>query len=497
MKVVLVYPSFPHTFWSFKYALKFISKRATHPPLGLLTIAAMLPESWTKKLVDMNVTTLKDKDIRKADFVFISAMTVQQASVKEVVSRCKKAGVKIVGGGPLFTSGYEEFIGVDHLVLNEAELTLPPFLEDLEKGCAKHIYTTTGFADIEKTPVPLWSLLQMRKYASISLQYSRGCPYNCEFCEISALFGHKVRTKSREQVVTELESLFARGWRGNVFFVDDNFIGNKKKLKNEILPAIIEWSNAKRHPFRFGTEASINLSDDNELMQLMVQAGFNSVFVGIETPIEESLAECNKLQNKNRDLLACVRKIRISGMEVTGGFIVGFDNDPPSIFSRMTEFIQQSGVITAMVGLLNAPPGTRLHQRLEKENRLLKNISGDNTDYSMNFIPKMNYETLVKGYKEIIRGVYSPKPYHERVKRFLTESRFAQKRHHRPSYLRAHVNYTCAFLKSLWLLGIRDRARVHYWKLFFWSLFRHPRLFPLAITYAIYGYHFRKVFRIN
>lgn len=497
MKVLLVYPAFPHTFWSFKYALEFISKKATHPPLGLLTIAAMLPAKWDKKLVDMNVTTLKNADIKTADLVFISAMSIQLASVKQVVDRCKKMNVKIVAGGPLFTGEYQDFPNIDHLVLNEAEITLPLFLDDLENGCAKHIYTTKEFADIQKTPAPLWSLIKMNRYSSMCLQYSRGCPYNCEFCEISSLFGHRVRTKTKDQVIMELENLYRAGWRGNLFFVDDNFIGNKKKLKAEVLPALNEWATTRKHPFKFGTEASINLSDDHQLMQSMVSAGFNSVFVGIETPNEESLAECNKLQNKNRDLVASIKKIQQSGMEVTGGFIVGFDNDPPSIFENMTELIQQSGVITAMVGLLNAPRGTRLHQRLEKENRLIKNMSGDNTDYSTNFIPKMNYEALIEGYKKIINGIYSPKPYYQRVKRFLKENKPSQRIHFSSRNGHLHLAYAGAFIKSLWWLGIWDSARIHYWKLFFWSLFRHPQLFPSAITFTIYGYHFRKTFNIR
>jgi radical SAM superfamily enzyme YgiQ (UPF0313 family) len=495
MKVVLVYPRYPDTFWSFKYALKFISKKATHPPLGLLTVAAMLPKDWKKKLVDMNVTILKDKDLKDADFVFISAMSIQKTSVKEVISKCKKMGIKIVAGGPLFTTGYEEFNSVDYFVLNEAEITLPLFLEDLKNGYPKYIYTSKELPDIEKTPIPLWELVNMKKYVSMNIQYSRGCPFNCEFCDITNLFGRRVRTKSRDQILAELESLYSQGWRGGVFFVDDNFIGNRRKLKKEILPAIIEWMKTKRHPFSFGTEASINLSDDEQLMDLMVKAGFNMVFVGIETPNEESLAECNKFQNKNRDLIACVKKIQKSGLQVHGGFIVGFDNDPPSIFERQIEFVQKSGIITAMVGLLNAPRGTRLYQNLVKENRLLNNISGDNTDFSINFIPKMGYEILISGYKRIISGIYSPKPYYERVKRFLREYKSSQKSHFHFGYIRFHFGYSWAFFKSIWFLGIKDKARIYYWKFLFWSLFRRPRLFPLAITYAIYGFHFRNVFK--
>jgi radical SAM superfamily enzyme YgiQ (UPF0313 family) len=329
----------------------------------------------------------------------------------------------------------------------------------------------------------------------MNLQYSRGCPFDCEFCDITILFGHRVRTKSRGQILAELESLYFQGWRGEIFFVDDNFIGNRRKLKQEILPAIIEWMATKRHPFSFITEASIDLCDDEELMQLMIKAGIYSVFLGIETPNEESLAECNKFPNKNRDLLACVKKIQKSGLQISGGFIVGFDSDPPSIFEKQIEFIQKSGIISAMVGLLNAPRGTRLYQRLFRENRLLKESSGDNTDFSINFIPKMSYETLINGYKRIINGIYSPKPYYERVRRFLKEYKPLQKSHFHFGYIRFHFTYPGAFIKSIWFLGMKDKARVYYWKLLFWSLFRHPRFFPLAIAYAIHGFHFRKIFK--
>jgi radical SAM superfamily enzyme YgiQ (UPF0313 family) len=437
----------------------------------------------------MNVTTLEDKDLEWADFVFVSAMSIQKASAKEVISRCKKMDIKIVAGGPLFTTGYEEFEDVDHFVLNEAEITLPPFLEDLKNGCAQHIYTSQELPDIQKTPLPLWDLIDMKKYAVMSIQYSRGCPYDCEFCNISVLYGRKVRTKSKTQIVGELENLYSQGWRGDLFFVDDNFVGRKRKLKEEILPAIIEWMERKRHPFSFNTEASIDLSDDDELMQCMVKAGFTSVFVGIETVNEESLAECNKAQNKNRDLVACVKKIQKFGLQVVGGFIVGFDSDPPSIFERLSVFIQESGIVTAMVGLLNAPRSTSLYQRLVKEGRLLKDASGDNTDFSINFVPKMDYEILIKGYRRIISGIYSPEPYYRRVKEFLREYKPSQKR-----TFRFHFSYLGAFLKSILFLGIIERERVYYWKLFLWSLFRRPQLFHLALTFAIYGFHFRKIF---
>ncbi len=489
MKILLVYPKYLDTFWSFEGALKFISKKATHPPLGLLTVAAMLPKDWQKKLIDMNVTTLRDKDLEWADFVFVSAMSIQKASVKQVISRCKKMDIKVVAGGPLFTTEYEEFEDVDYFVLNEAEVTLPAFLEDLKNGCAKHIYSSKELPDIGKTPIPIWELINMKKYADMNIQYSRGCPFNCEFCNISVLYGHKVRTKTKAQILAELEDLYSQGWRGDLFFVDDNFIGNRRKLKEEILPAMIEWMERKRYPFSFNTEASIDLSDDEELMQLMVKAGFTSVFVGIETPNEESLAECNKVPNKNRDLVACVKKIQKFGLQVQGGFIVGFDNDPPSIFERLSAFVQESGIVTAMVGLLNAPRGTNLYQRLVKEGRLLKDVTGDNTDFSINFIPKMDYEKLIKGYKRIISRIYSPEPYYKRVREFLRDYKPLQKK----SFF-FHFSYLGAFFKSILFLGIIEKERVYYWRLFFWSLFRRPQLFHLAITFAIYGFHFRKIF---
>jgi len=489
LKILLVYPGYPDTFWGFKHALRLISKKAAFPPLGLLTVAAMLPQEWEQKLVDMNVTHLTDDNLMWADYVFISAMTVQRESARDVIARCRELSVKTVAGGPLFTTGHDEFEGVDHFVLGEAEVTLPLFLKDLAQGCPQHLYTTTKRPDISQTPVPQWSLINMNKYSSMSLQYSRGCPFDCEFCDIIVLNGHKPRTKSREQVLAELESIYRQGWRQAVFIVDDNFIGNRRKLKSETLPAITDWMARRKFPFTLSTEASINLADDEDLMHLMTQAGFNRVFIGIETPNEDSLVECNKYHNQNRDLVASVRKIQNHGLEVQGGFIVGFDSDPLSIFKSQINFIQKSGIVTAMVGLLNAPRGTKLYQRLKQENRLLQDISGDNMDGSLNFIPKMNYETLVNGYKSILDTIYSPKQYYERVKVLLKEYKPPQIK--RPARLQFfHVR---ALFNSVWFLGIREKGRRYYWKLFLSTLLKRPRFFPLSITLALYGFHFRKV----
>jgi radical SAM superfamily enzyme YgiQ (UPF0313 family) len=488
MNILLVYPMYPDTFWSFKHALKFVSKKASFPPLGLLTVAAMLPEDWNKKLIDMNANSLEDKDILWADYVFISAMSVQSKSANEVITRCKKLNTMIVAGGPLFTSSYENYEDVDHLVLNEAEITFPQFLSDLEKGIPKHKYTSNEWADITTTPLPRWDIVPIKNYTSMNLQYSRGCPFDCDFCDITVLYGRKPRTKTKEQVIDELDTLFFTGWRGPVFFVDDNFIGNKAKLKREILPAITEWMEKRKNPFYLNTEVSINLADDEQLMQLMVKAGFEAVFVGIETPNDESLIECNKPQNRNRDLISSIKKIQHFGLEVQGGFIVGFDNDPPSIFEKLANFIQESGIVTAMVGLLNAPKGTKLQKRLEDEGRMLKDFTGNNTDFSINFIPKMDSKELLDGYQKILNKIYSPKYFYERVMRFMKTFEPKKKK-----VFHLNPNYILALFRSIFKLGVIGEERIYYWKLFFWSLFRKPQLFSLAILFTIYGFHFKKI----
>lgn len=490
MKVLLIYPEFPDTFWSFKHALRFIRKKASSPPLGLLTVASMLPQDWPRRLVDVNVRKLSPEDLAWADCAFISAMTVQRSSAQQIITECKEAGLLVVAGGPLFTTEHEAFTGVDHFVLNEAELTLPPFLDDLKRGLARQIYTAPDFADIECTPLPQWELAQLDKYATMEVQYSRGCPFSCDFCNVTALFGHRPRTKAADQVIAELDVLYRLGWRGGVFFVDDNLIGNRKHLKNELLPALIEWRRDKVG-MPFCTEVSINLVDDPGLMRQMVEAGFGTVFVGIETPEEASLAECNKIQNLKRDLVEDVKRIQRAGLEVQGGFIVGFDNDTPSTFQRLTDFIQKSGIVTAMVGLLQAPHGTRLYERLKEAGRLLEMMTGDNADGTTNIIPIMDPVILRSGYQKLLQRLYSPEAYYQRVKTFLREYRPPRVRV--PRNLGYALEQGLAFVRSVVRLGILGRERVQYWKLCIWTLTRRPRSFPLAIRFLIYGYHFRKV----
>jgi radical SAM superfamily enzyme YgiQ (UPF0313 family) len=490
MKVLLLYPEFPDTFWSFKHALEFVRKRASYPPLGLLTVAAMLPREWELRLVDQNVASLKDADLEWADIAFIGGMVVQRASALETVRRCRAAGLRIVAGGPLFTTEPETFPEVDHLVLGEAELTLPLFLRDLAAGKAGRVYRDEGFADVSTTPVPRWDLVNHRHYASMSIQYSRGCPFDCEFCNVTALFGHRPRVKSTEQIIAELDCLWEMGWRGNVFFVDDNLIGHKKNLKNELLPALVEWQHEKRR-VPFCTEASINLADDPALLSLMAAAGFDAVFIGIETPSEESLSECSKNQNRNRDLVEDVKRIQRAGIQVQAGFIVGFDHDSESIFERQIEFIQRSGIVTAMVGLLQAPLGTKLYERMRSQGRLLGRTSGDNVDGTTNIVPKMSLETLQDGYKRLLRHIYAPKHCYARIRTFLRETQ--------PPKVRARLKREDlqAVFRSSYRLGIFGRERFEYWKLLIWTLFKRPRLLPLAVTLSIYGHHFRRVSELH
>ncbi len=405
MNVLLIYPECPDTFWSFKHALKFLGKKAGSPPLGLLTVAAMLPKEWNKRLVDMQVAKLSDRDLAWADIALVSAMTVQRVSAHEVLARCRKAGVKTVAGGPLFTIEPELFPEVDHFVLNEAEVTLAPFLADLERGCAKRVYSSTEFASIADTPIPAWELADLKQYGWMSFQYSRGCPFGCDFCNVTSLFGRRPRIKSTGQVLAELDALYHAGWRGKLFFVDDNFIGNRSRLKADLLPELIRWQQGKGIPFH--TQVSIDLADDEDLMRLMVEAGFHMVFIGIETPSADGLAECNKKQNKGRDLVADVKRLQRAGLHVQGGFILGFDSDTPTIFQRQIDFIQSSGVVMAMVGLLQAIPGTKLYDRLQAEGRVAGWLSsGDNADGTTNIVTRMDAKSLQEGYRQVMRQIY-------------------------------------------------------------------------------------------
>jgi radical SAM superfamily enzyme YgiQ (UPF0313 family) len=485
-KVLLVYPEFPATYWSFRHALKLMGKRSSFPPLGLMSVAAMLPPTWEQRLVDLNVKLLCSADIDWADLVFTSAMIVQQDSLRQVIRRCKARGKRVVVGGP-FISADVPGIEADHLFIGEAETTLPEFVRDLQEGRPRRFYRAEEKPALTSTPVPRFGLIDFRHYLAMPVQYSRGCPFRCEFCDIIEIYGRVPRTKTNEQMVAELEALYLAGWRGLVFVVDDNFIGNKRNVKG-LLPVLAEWSERHGRPFSFLTEASLNLADDDELLGMMKRAGFRRVFIGIETPVEQSLREAQKGQNTRRDMLAGVRKIQSYGMEVMAGFIVGFDGDPPDIFKRQVDFIRASAIPQAMVGLLTALPDTQLSRRLEREGRLLADSSGNNTDGSLNFVPRMDAGRLVEGYRHILHTIYSPTEFYQRALDSL--GRVEQELPEPVGYPWYKVLTTLG--RTLFTLGIRDRERGSFWNFLGRALSNHPRKLLEAVILAMLGYHFRK-----
>ncbi len=485
--VLMVYPEVPSTYWSFKSSLRFAGKKAQFPPLGLITVAAMLPEEYEVRLVDMNVRKLSDRDIRWADVVFISAMIVQKESFNEAVRRCKTLGKTVVAGGPYPTSSYEHIEGVDHFILGEAERVLGDFLRDYENGTAKRLYRDFERPDITATPVPRFDLLEINKYFSMMLQFSRGCPFNCEFCDIIELFGRKPRTKTPEQFIRELQAVYDTGFRGSLFVVDDNFIGNKAEVR-KLLPHIACWQKDHGYPYSLFTEASVNLADDPAMMDEMVEAGFDMVFLGIETPVEETLHKTQKAQNTRKKLLDSVRAIQNHGLEVSSGFIVGFDTDPPNIFDLQIKFIQESGIIMAMVGIMIALPNTQLYRRLQKEGRLLGETSGNNThDLDTNFVTVMNKRTLQEGYKRVLKTIYNPKNYFVRCRVMMDEvpKRSKAKRPLRWQEMRAF--FISLFVQTFSSYGIE------YVKFLAYTIRKKPSLFPEAVRMAIMLHHFRGI----
>ncbi len=490
---LLVYPEHPPTFWGAEYALEMSGVNATFPPLGLLTIAAMFPPDYALRVVDMNVSTLRDADLAWADLVFTSTILTQHASLCAVVERCNRAGVPVVAGGPHPTTFYEDIPGVDHFVLGEVEEIFREFLRDLEEGTAKAIYRETRKPDVTRTPVPRFDLIDVKNYATMSVQFSRGCPFDCEFCDIIKLYGRVPRTKAPEQIVAELDSLYRLGWRGPVFMVDDNFIGNKRDAM-KLLPAIAAWQKSKGYPFTLTTEASANLALMDELMDAMIEAGFHSVFVGIETPNPAALLKTKKSQNtsKNQEnfLFSAVRKIQRRGMQIQGGFILGLDGDDERVFDAQIEFIQETGIPMAPVYLLTAVKGTDMYERLKSENRLLETPIGTSA-MNLNFKTEMRYETLIEGYKRVIATLYDP-TLENYFKRCLTLFQ-----HLKPvPHLRKPVSKDKTFAA---LMGVRRRLsarQIPSYSKFIGKVSKdHPRMLPEAIYLAAMGHHFERIAR--
>lgn len=494
-RALLAYPQFPETFWGYQRALRFLGLRATHPPLGLLTVAGMLPEDYELRLVDLNVEPLGVDDWRWADIVLTGGMMIQRPSVERIVEQCLAAQVPVVIGGPDATSSSQDLPAAAHLVLGEAES--PELSGSLSEMMAAKERIVLDLRDesrgISDSPLPRYDIIEMNNYASMALQMSRGCPFKCEFCDIPSLFGDRTRYKSVESTLTELDLLLERGWRGSVFWVDDNFIGNKRSCK-DILPAVVDWQQRHGRPFQFYTQASVNLAADQELLDLMRSAGFDSVFLGIETCVEESLQETKKLQNTRVDLLESVKKIQGAGLEVMAGFIIGFDNDPEDIDRHLVRFIQDSGIPVAMTGLLTALPGSPLHDRLKVEGRLLDAAverEGNNTfQFSFNFKTVQDAGSLIKAYRSVLLEVYGkPENYFRRVTELYRNlgRQFASRAPLSPRRLRA-----C--LRSLFMIPT-SKYGWSYGKFLLRTLLRYPSRFQDAVRRGIVGLHFHQLTR--
>ncbi|MGD9367191.1 MAG: radical SAM protein [Desulfobacteraceae bacterium] len=492
-KALLVYPEVPkNTYWSFSHTLKFINKKSAMPPLGLITVAALFPDGYDLKLVDMNIERLTESHMRWADTVFVSAMIVQKASFEKVVDLCNRHGTPVVAGGPYATSCYQDLSGVDHFVLGEAEPVFADFLNDYAQGCAKKVYRCSARPDLARSVLPRFDLLKIESYANMCVQYSRGCPFKCEFCDIWPVYGNRARVKPAQKMIAELQAVFDQGWRGPIFVVDDNFIGNKHKVKSQLLPALIDWQQAHGRPFQLFTEASINMAEDADLLNAMSAAGFNEVFIGIETPRKESLAEAGKNQNLKVDMLEAVRTIQRHGLEVNAGFILGFDHDTHDVFKDQAAFIQQAGIPKAMVGLLTALPGTRLYQRLQAEGRILKQASGNNTHLmGTNFVTKMNASQLISGYQKLLEQLYDRrlKTYFQRCNLLLDT---LQKR----AVFSRKIGFQeiMVLIKSLIQQSLRPYG-LRYLRFVSRNLLKNRRLFPEAVRLALQGHHFYMITR--
>ena len=489
--VLLVYPEHPPTYWGANFALEIVGIKAAFPPLGLLTVAAMFPPEYDLRVVDMNVTSLEESDLEWADMVFTSTMIVQRVSLQAVIERCNRAGVPVVAGGPHPTTFHDEIEGVDHFVLDEAEEIFPEFLRDLENGTAKAIYREPRKPDVTQTPLPRFDLIDMKNYHTMGVQFSRGCPFDCEFCDITKLYGRVPRTKTPDQMVNEFELLYRLGWRGQVFLVDDNFIGNKRDAMN-LLPVLAEWQRARGYPFTLLTEASVNLARMGELMDAMIEAGFDTVFLGIETPNPKALLKTKKPQNVSKReenyLFNAVRKIQQKGMRVDGGFILGLDGDDEDVFDAQIDFIQEVGIPVAPIYLLTALKGTDMYNRLKSENRLLEVSIGGNAT-TLNFRPEMDPRILIEGYRRVTATLYDP-TLENYFKRCLTLFE-----HLKPvPHLLKPRSKNAIYADLMGLRGRLSANQVPAYMNFIAKVSKdHPRMLSEAISLAALGYHFEKI----
>ncbi|HEX3475592.1 MAG TPA: B12-binding domain-containing radical SAM protein [Kofleriaceae bacterium] len=496
----MVAPQFPVSYWGFEYALEFTGKKAANIPLALLTVAALFPDHYDVRLLDMRLRPLQTSDLEWADIVFVSAMTIQRGQVEWISARCREVGVPIVLGGPYANSLSSEISCVDHILVGEVEDTFATFLADWEAGSAARLYQEPPRPSLHGSPVPRYDLLDIHQYQMMATQFSRGCPFNCEFCDVTKIYGRVPRTKTNAQVISEFDRLYELGWRGNLFIVDDNFIGNRRDTMR-LLPAIAEWQKQRGYPFRLNTEASVNLASSEQIMDAMVEAGFVTVFVGIETPTSRALSTTKKVQNVKAGvdmfLLESVKKLQHKGLEVTAGFIVGLDDEPDHIFQAMVDFIEAAGIQRAMVGLLNALPRTDLYHRLEREGRLLEVTTGNNIDTQLNFIPQMDPEVLVAGYKLVISKIYdqSLENYFER-----TLAMYERLNTRTPAYRLARAPAAGGIAKTILAYAGRvldPRILAHKGasiaRFLGTTAIKYPRLLRHALASVAVGYHLERV----
>ncbi|WP_088241064.1 B12-binding domain-containing radical SAM protein [Calothrix rhizosoleniae] len=481
MKVLLVYPLFPKSFWSFEETLKLIGRKAMLPPLSSITVAAILPQEWEFRLVDRNIATVTEADWAWADLVLLSGMIVQKADLLEQVREAKKRGKKVGIGGPYATALPQEVeaAGADYLILDEGEITLPMFVEALEKGESSGVFRATEKPDVTQTPIPRFDLLELNAYSEMSVQFSRGCPFQCEFCDIIVLYGRKSRTKTPEQLLAELERLYELGWRRSIFLVDDNFIGNKRNVKL-LLKELAPWMEERGYPFTFGTEASVDLAKDQELMDLMTACNFGSVFLGIETPDEESLSVTKKYQNTRDPLDESIHKIISSGLRIMAGFIVGFDGEKAGAGNRIVQFVDKTSIPTALFSMLQALPDTALWHRLEKEGRLHGTSGNINQTTLMNFVPTRPIEEITQEYCQGFWQLYDPQCFLDRTYRhYRILGEAACHKNRKKTIKRAKKKFDWQVIRALlticWRQGVVRKTRFSFWP-YLWSMYRHnPR----------------------
>jgi len=484
MRVLLVNPLHPPSYWGLQHLMPFVGRRSLMAPLSLITVAAMLPDDWSIRLIDLEIEPLSDDDICSADVVMLSGMIIQRESLQAVLVRCRRLGVRTVVGGPYATAMPETLDSADHLVIGEGEDIVPELASDLEAGRARRIYREAEKPDITTSPIPRFDLLQHDAYHYLALQFSRGCPFLCEFCDITTLYGRRPRTKTAAQVVRELDAIRETGFRGSVMFVDDNFIGNRKRAA-EVLPAIADWRSDTGAPLDFFTETSIDLAEHPELVKLMTQAGFYATFVGIETPSRESLRETGKVQNLKHDMVEQLESLRAAGMDIRGGFVLGFDSDGPQIFDEMIDFVQRAGVPYATVSLLVALPNTPLYGRMKREGRLRPDsVHGDFQAFS-NIVTRMPTETLIEGYIRVLETLYEPAVFFDRCRIQLSTWVAA------PGLDRTDLLSGLRVMwRSIQRLGLFGPYRREYWRFLVWVLRRHPSKFSLAVSQTCAGHHY-------